>query len=223
MNKLNDFELISAYIDNQLSKEQTTEVEARLQSDAEFAALLADFQQADLKYMQSLDIGLQGEVPESILQKLNAPKKKPLALHYGLAASLLAVALLFTTTFSFQSEDATKHWVHQALDSQPSNQWIQFEEGTGLWIALSFQHQDGRLCRDYIFQQGDNAQRLIACKGQQWGIEIQTETSPLSTTQGYRPANGEEQPEVEIFLDKHIQGAPFDAVQEQKAILQGWH
>ncbi len=84
-------------------------------------------------------------------------------------------------------------------------------------VMVTFRAHDGRICRSWSLA----AQSGIACRAsQRWQVTAAVAT-PVEDKSTYRMAASGD-PQLLTLIDGMIDGAPFDAAQEQQASRQGW-
>jgi hypothetical protein len=89
--------------------------------------------------------------------------------------------------------------------------------GSGPRIGLTFRDKSGTICRTFEEQ----ATSGLACReGGDWRIRSLFQ-SPDGQASDYRMASGQD-PQLMEAVEASIEGEPFDAEQERKAMEQGW-
>lgn len=114
-------ELIQAYLDGEATEAQTAEVERLRASDAEFAQLLADYQETQRRIQVVADYELAQYARAHLdLSLPDAPPPRTRPLWPWLAAAAAAILLLFLVSQWLQPRtDDPQYWVAQALEKYP--------------------------------------------------------------------------------------------------------
>ena len=222
----NDEELVCAYLDNQLTASEKAEFEKRLEVENHLQALLIQFKQADQTYIQADEAQIQSPMPEHILSLLQPakPKSQSVFRRWPIAASVAAIAIT-TALLTIQSNDTDSELAKfNALDTSPSSEliWLDEKQQTSMLISLSFQHNNGQYCREFLLDTQGQATRQIACKDQQWKIEVTAPAASLRQNEAYMPAGEVQNNKIEDFLNQSMQGDGLDQNQEQELISRKW-
>ncbi|MFT5707118.1 MAG: hypothetical protein ACJA2G_000024 [Cognaticolwellia sp.] len=244
--KISD-EMLSAFIDAELSESAMEEIRCALESDDDLVMRLADLAQADhwvaensaiidntpmadnlLPLAQSIDTKIaQGKTAESAknVVSLSAWKNfnKSLQKSYALAAG---VAMLFgvgtvTLMQSQQASTVITADITQVLNQQRSGEVSSIAQGDKITANLSFTNRAGDYCRQFQRVSEQTASVNIACKENgQWQLKITEKVKLTENTQSYRAASNQAQ--LDSAIDAMINGAAMDSAQEQWAIANNW-
>lgn len=236
-------EQLSAFLDHELPEHEMEHVRLALLEDASLADRLAALACVDLLVREQLETinqlpldipaltaskvaspiapfdGAQPEDVASTTQTTNVVTLKPSrsVWQYAMAASvLLGVGLLSLSQWRQTEQPLLAHLATGLSGEQFSN-----AEGQQLTLQLSFQHQDGRLCRQYRWsepQAGKTEERIACTRGQDW----QTIASANVTASGtdYQTASAEHP--LDEQLSEMLQGALLSHEEEQQLIKNHW-
>lgn len=146
---------------------------------------------------------------------------------YAMAASLVAalgLALVFNTQSNLTSLPGNDALVSAALDAQTSgDDWLRLEDGRDIQPVLSFAHEDGNWCREYLLRGGEADWRAVACREDgRWQTQAASLESYLESTDAYRPAGVNDSAPVAIFISQHAADIALDLNQESALINKNW-
>lgn len=230
MNESDD-QLISAYLDGELNETERKTVEDRLIQDDEFASRFAQFSDNDeaiAKHYAEID---NTPVPELIMSMLEPAEKTVQeapenvvsmaswrkASWLPLAASFVLVALVVPVYFSL-TQDASLSLV-SALENELSGQKLMLDSGQEMQLSMSFNDNQGNLCREYFVSEESSAQHVVSCKiDGQWEAQV-ADSMALNPGQVFQPASGELSEEVENWLDANMGSDPLTPQQEQQRLV----
>ena len=241
-----DIEILSRYIDGELPANDSRALEARLHDDADLRAQLVKLE--ELNPLLSDALSERGSIPETVLGLLDQQPAQAAAdtgnvvsfpsrgaaaavnsqprWGFAMAASLAAaVALsLVLSTDKSPSLPGNDALVSQGLDQQASgSDWAALGDGRELQPVLTFPHEDGRWCREYLLRGGDADWRAVACReGDRWVTQAAGLESFLDSTEAYRPAGAADSASVAVFIRQNA-GDIALGLSEEKALLDnGW-
>jgi len=245
-----DLESLSRYVDGELPADESRELEARLRENEALRSALVQFEELNHRLTDMLSE--RDAVPESVTALLAGTPVDNGATHkdnvlafpgtsnagavaqrprwaYAMAASLtaaVALSLVFsdntpTSDGSLPGNDAI---VSAALDSQPSSvDWNTLEDGREFQAVLSFPHEDGRWCREYLLRGGEADWRAVACRSEdRWVTQAAGLESFLDSTDAYRPAGAGDNATVAVFISQHAADIALGADEEQTLIASDW-
>lgn len=244
--KISD-EMLSAFIDAELSEAAMEEIRCALESDDDLVMRLADLAQADhwvaenaavidntpmadnlLPLAQRIDKKIaQGKTAEpagnvvslSAWKNFNKSLQKPYALAAGVAM-LFGVGTV-TLMQSQQASTAITAGITQVLDQQRSGEISSIAQGDKITANLSFTNRAGDYCRQFQHVSEQTASVNIACKENgQWQLKITEKLKLTENTQNYRAASNQAQ--LDSAIDAMINGPAMDSAQEQRAIANNW-
>ncbi|MFK7829481.1 MAG: anti-sigma factor [Congregibacter sp.] len=243
-----DINLLSQYIDGELAAPESRALEARLHEESALQSVLVRMQELNQRLRDSLTE--RADIPEQITEMLKPEPKSPLEetgaivlnfpggviparrvesprWAYALAASLVAaVALVLinngnTPQNSLWDDSAL---VAAALDQTASgSEWTTLSDGRKIQPVLTFPHEDGNWCREYLLRGADADWRAVACKqGESWVTQAAGLESYLETADAYRPAGSNDAAPVAVFISQHAAGIALGLEQESKLIQSNW-
>ena len=233
--------LISAYLDNELSGEERAHVESKLIQDTKFAQRFKQHEQLNIaieaRYSHIDDTPVSAELKvlladtqqrdtlasASIVGHSIAHKKKPFKMVINkflpLAAAIATVALIFPLIVD--KIDTSKVQLTEALDTKLSGQEIQLANASVMTIIMTFENKQSQLCREYVIREDiniSNSKQVISCKiDQQWQQVIAAEYTVVNSD-GFQPASSNSSPEIESWLDVHMDGEVYSLEQEETLI-----
>jgi hypothetical protein len=114
--------------------------------------------------------------------------------------------------------------VSTALDSTLSGgDWLELGDGRELRAVLTFPHDEGHWCREYLLRGGEGDWRAVACReGDRWVTKAAGLESYLEVTEGYRPAGSGDAEPVAVFITQHAAGIALGGDQERALIAGNW-
>jgi hypothetical protein len=151
----------------------------------------------------------------------------------ALAASLVAgVGLLLIGDFSSPPPAAllpgNDSLLSAALDRESSGErWVALNDGRELRPVLTFAHEDGRWCREYLLRGETGVEnsdwRAVACKNEdRWVTQAAGLESFLETTDAYRAAGSGDAVPVATFITQHAADIALGRDEERRLIESGW-
>ncbi|GAB3321924.1 hypothetical protein [Haliea atlantica] len=233
-----DFQQLSAYVDGELHGVQRQQLEARLAAEPALAATLAALreQQAQLRApFQGAGEAVPAHV-RALLEKGNNVVSLPTRrggywqgrpLHrLAVAASLLAAVGLLALP-RWQAGSDSEALLSLALETLPSRAtgWHELEDGQRIRPMLSFPHQNGQWCREYLLDAGDAHTHGIACReagAHQWQTTFSVAWEPSDESNAYRPASAHDHRDVAAWIDAHAADIALGASQEAELIANQW-
>jgi len=223
-----DYQLLSQYIDGELSQEQRVSLKHRLLAEPELNRALTKMQAINAAVVDALAIPGAAIVPEHI-SALVQPSNRALKHRWplALAASVVAAAVLvLTPNWQNTGDSYTDAVLSAALENTPSSasDWEQLGDGRQLRPVLSFQTDNGTWCREFLHVDQGLASRGVACRetGQWRTMIIASNTLPTEGADQYRPAGANAAASVAEFMDQHGAGVALSASDEAAVIQQGW-
>ncbi len=112
--------------------------------------------------------------------------------------------------------------VSDALNRQASGDgWARLEDGRELQPVLTFPHQDGSWCREYLLRGGSSDWRAVACReGERWVTQAAGLESYIDSGNAYRPAGSGDAAPVAVFISQHAADIALDRDAEGELIEQ---
>lgn len=101
--------------------------------------------------------------------------------------------------------------------------WYTLGDGRELQTVLTFPHDDGRWCREFLLRGGDADLRAVACRTEgQWITQAAGLESYLEAADAYRPAGATDAEPVAGFISQHAADIALGLNEEQQLIGNGW-
>ncbi|MBT1450092.1 hypothetical protein KJ365_04310 [Glaciecola sp. XM2] len=230
MNK-SDIEMLSAYLDNELSEAERSHFEERLATDEVLAEAFTKYSENDQVYREAFSAIDETPVPDSILSLISESEKDVLLSNQHnvvelkkwrrvkwlpIAASFLIIALSLPVLFNMNEPDSPS--VASVLDSQLSGQKVEIAATTNLELVMSFIDQQGHLCREYVLSQSNSVEQKIACKiDGMWQTQISDTLYNLGGNH-YQVASSGGSDKIENWLDLNMSGIPLSTRAEEAAL-----
>ncbi len=242
--KIEDQELLSQYLDNELSTEQSIALKQRLLAEPELNAHLQKLKQVDRSVNSAFTMEDEG-MPEAFaeLLQLDPEEEKPPVSEVGTPAKYAgkqdtkpgtskngaqiwylpvaaSVAFVFIiATYLMPGGDNPNAAFDAALNSSVAMQPTQLADETKFVVFQSFLNRQGQPCREYMLQSSNAQTHGVACKqGSAWQVLLESESTVHSD--GYLPAS-EEDSEITSYLAEQVQQVLTDS-EEQERINNGW-
>lgn len=243
-----DMELLSQYIDGELGAPESRALEARLHEDSSLQSVMLRMQ--ELNHRLSDMLNEDASIPEHISEALKPAPKSPLEetgaivlnfpggkipsrtastprWAYALAATLLAafaVVLVNDNTSSRNTPWDNNALVSTALDKAPSgSDWSSLADGSEIQPVLTFPHDDGRWCREYLLRSSEADWRAVSCREEgRWVTQAAGLESYLETSDAYRAAGASDSAPVAVFISQHAADIALGREQETVLIQQRW-
>ncbi|HDZ55585.1 MAG TPA: hypothetical protein ENI17_05325 [Pseudomonas xinjiangensis] len=235
---IND-EILSAFLDNELTSMQMDHVRQRLAEDESLALRLSEMAMVDQRVSQHYDAINHLPVPDRILALLEEPgtsaaKGRVLAfparprLMQALqqhAAAVAGVCLLagFVLAQLLPSAGENSQWnaIADVLDSKGSGQRWPAANGQELQPRLTFANHAGQYCRQYQLSGPAGSSENIACRTDQgWVLQAMVPTQSVREGGSYRTASGGSV--LDPALDLMIAQSPVSLDQEAELIDKSW-
>ncbi|TWX52256.1 hypothetical protein [Colwellia hornerae] len=241
-----DNEILSAFLDAELSEQAMEEVRCALETDDDLVMRLADLSQVDhwvgenaaiidrtaipdglLLLAQSLDKHIaenkENQAPEKVVslsrwKNVNQSIKK----HYALAAGISMIFGVGTITLMQSAQStAITAGISQVLNQAKSGEISTTDQGDKVTANLSFTNHAGNYCRQFQHINTQAASINIACKeNHQWQLKITKNIAFSENMESYRVASNKAQ--LDSAIDEMIKGQAMDSAQEQRAIINNW-
>jgi len=245
-----DIEVLSRYLDGELPPPESRELEARLAGDSALRSALVRLEELNHRLRDALSeratipanvstlledaseptLPQESQRADNVLrfpgrrpgQPAQTPGRWPLALAASLVMAV-GVGLVLTGGDDVgPGLPGNDRLVSAALDAQASGSgWAELGDGRAIQPILTFPHQDGRWCREYLLRD-DADWRAVACRvGGRWVTQAAGLESYLDTGSAYRPAGSGDAAPVAVFINKNAADIAlgFDA---EQALLATW-
>jgi hypothetical protein len=246
---MDDFELISAYLDDALTPEVRVDLEARIAREPALAAIIAEVRASDALLRAAFDGPMHQPVPQRFLDLLQAEPQLANVVQMadytqvpksaandnskrwrwlgGAVAASLAVALIISSPFSGSGGDARigdMTAFNTSLDKTPSATAATLSNGRKLTPQFTFASRDGGYCRQFTVSDAADADDGLACRANgQWRIKVLTRgAKPVATDNGYETAGGSANEKLDAVVAQLRAGDPMDTANEQALIHRDW-
>ena len=219
-----DYELISAYLDDELDPQGRAKVEEKLMNDNEFAQVFATFDQQNAHIKQTFAAIDDKPVPDA-LQALLTPEEPSAEVQSNvvrpqvsawkrwmpLAASVAIAAVI--SPIIFQQQGDGKMTLAQALETVQSGEILPLDGDEKLYFSMSFENNQGDWCREYFLASGTAEKHIVACQeASSWRTMIEVD-APFPDPNVYSPASGGSEA-VDAWLDDNMASDSLSKEQE---------
>ncbi len=237
-----DIEILSTYMDGELSSVDAEIVEQRLKHDANFRKLLQMLRKQDLYLRASINsidkVPLKPELERLLgssnfgssdkvvsMFKYRLKRLSALGISISAAALLLVAAYVGFNNYPAQSPEnivQTPIQLDSALSILVSGRSISVN-GETYSENLAFERQDGVLCKHYTRTQGETVNEGVACfEGKVWLNPIAELSLPAKPAKEmYTPA-GNTESSISQYIENQIQGTALSA-EEENAKMRALH
>jgi len=230
--KKSDSEIISAFLDNELSEPEVAIFKKRLQEDALFANEFAKYSENDLALKQHVSLIDNVPVPDSIMNLLRDAEQNTPASNsnivqlaswrdpkwLSLAASFLIVTLLAPVVWYSSNEDSPS--LANILSSEVSGQSIALDSNTQVVLVMSFQDRQGNFCREYRLSKSTGNEQAVACNvNGKWETQV-SDSIQVASSQTYQTASSASSEKIERWLDENMDDIPFSTHMERKNLAK---
>jgi hypothetical protein len=238
-------EQLSAFLDGELSAQDTDALSQEIERDARLAARMERIGSANAAYIDAVGQIDRAPIKTALKAAIEAPPAakviafRPRSLtafvaeHRAIAASLLCAAAVWgvmsTTSGSPSNPFApgqdgvimANSPLHHLLETASTGQ-VSTIDGIKAAPRLTFAAEDGSFCRQFDVVTDEGASAAIACRKESgWRTEIVA--FGLSRPTGeFQTASAARSPVLESFLDTHMSGAPMNAEEETRLLQNGW-
>lgn len=248
---MTDEELLSAYADGELSEDERTAFELRLQNEPALAEALTRLRAADTLLRQGVPapaidddlLARLGLVDRQVSPLASAevvqlsrkpqaandrgppyrlPARWAWAVGGALAAGLALMVMVRTDDSPGSSLDRTAAF-QSAMTELPSSAMARIADGATVSPVLSFPQQDGGFCREFVVR-GPDATRGIACQqGGRWAVLATVPlTEQADESTEIVTAGGASTAELDRVFMERRGGDPLSADGERTAIARDW-
>lgn len=208
-----NFDLLSQYVDGELSQQQALQVKQRLLSEPELNAQFRELQ-AFQENVRSVIPGFENEPMNDKLASLLAldsnesnDKVQYLAVNsdwkfnLSLAASIMLVAVIGIFVLNSNDQSQTGLQFQDTLfSSLESNQSWSSNDGLELMIVQSYLDESDALCREYFARDAEHSEHGISCfNSGSWDKQV-FELKFSQSSGHYVTASANDEGGVEAFL-----------------------
>lgn len=231
-----DYELLSQYLDGELSAAATSQLQQRLATERGLQGLLERLQASDASLKSAFERPALSAVPPHIVDLVQPPAspviiplphRRTAQWGFALAASL-AVAVCGTLLSQWGGNGAqmtVDASLAQALEHTPSSgtAWQALPDGRQVRSVLSFQSHSGDWCREYIVASEQGNQHGVACRtAGDWSNTALAAVATVMDAGDYRPAGAANPDEIADFINAQAADIPLSAEQETQLIDRNW-
>jgi hypothetical protein len=234
-----DYELLSQYLDQELSESATHALTQRLAAEPQLRDTLKRLQQMD-KQLKTTFSGPEVEAvpPQVVAMVADAqpriiplPHRRTASWGFALAASLVVAtsALLVTqwqqTTDSPATTPLADAGLSRALEQFRSSgdDWNALPDGRQFRSVLSFRSNSGHWCREYWLATGQGNWHAVACRDNQgWVNKVQVGAELAGASTEYRPAGSGDSGQIADFMATHATDIALSSKQEAELISRQW-
>lgn len=231
-----DFQLLSTYVDGELHGLPKQQLEARLATEPALVETLAALREQQMQMRAPLEQA--GDAVPAHVRALLEPETNVISLssrrggrgralpRLAVAASLVA-AIGLVALPRWQANPDSAQMLSLALESLPSRAsgWHVLDDGQRIRPMLSFPHQNGQWCREYLLESAEHRSHGVACRDaqtQQWQTTFDVAWEPADESSAYRPASAHDQGDVAAWVDAHAADIPLGASEEAALIAGQW-
>jgi len=232
-----DEELLSQYLDGELSAPESLQLEQRLAAEPELRSVLEKMQAINVTLQNTFNTARSRTVPGRIIQMLNTSRSRAPVLTLGtrahrsgwgfaLAASIMAASGLLLLQGTGQADRPVADvLLAQVLDKAPSRGegWEMLADGRQVRPVLSYARTGGGWCREYLLSDQTGIWHGVSCLDQgRWVTEVLGAQSPAGSTNEYRTASATDTNQIAIFMEEHAADIALSAEREEELIATGW-
>jgi len=247
---ISDDALLSSYLDGELHADKASELERRLENDADLRSRLDAMRAADDATRQLFDAIDDAPIPDAVLQMLAGEQhgrdnvvaiplcglgrffQAPVAIaaSVALAVGFMVSELVqqpYDTTSPIESLGARliqpESDLHRMLENDLSGQVENLAGNARGQVLLTFKEQSGTYCRQLRVDTADESAHGVACRHDgTWQIEALAYTDPTPGGQ-FQPAASAIPFNITATIDNLIgPGNPLEIDQEKQAISTRW-
>lgn len=235
-----DFQLLSAYLDGELDGVQKSSLETRLAKETRLAETLSALQAQQVGLHRALAGTAEADsIPARVRALLEAENnvvaftpRRGTGWHnrtlprLAVAASLVAAIGLLALPRWQNTQDFQTRF-SSAMDSLPSRAsgWYSLDDGSRLRPLLSFPHQNGQWCREYLLADEQQYRHGVACRDtntQHWQAAFSVAYQPTDESSAYRPASAHDQDKIAKWIDTNAADIALGAAAETTLIENQW-
>ena len=232
-----DYELLSQYLDGELSANARQSLEQRLAAEPKLRASLQRLQALDDTLKSAFSDPAIERAPAGVVallerrgaQVVTLPRKRAASWGFALAASLVvAVSALLIPRWGADITPSGQAMIDpqlaRVLEQVPSSgdRWAALPDGREVRPILSFQRHNGHWCREFMLA-GNGSWRGVACRSEGgWVSELLVSEQLAGSSSDYRPAGANDSGRVAQYMRIHATDIALDAEQEAALIANSW-
>ena len=240
-------EQISAFLDGELNQVDADALARAVESDTALAARVERLESATRAYVLAVSEIDRHPMPGAVEAILAAPpagrvipfRAKAIGAfvseHRAIAASLICLAVAWGAYFGPLGQSKTdpaefgaggvllaSSPLHRALENDESSTVVHVAANETVTPRLTFASSDGGFCRQFDVSSPSGTTSSIACREDgKWRAQV-TVFGKAGANGDYQTASGNKSPALEVFIDRHISGAPLSAIEERRLLSHGW-
>lgn len=228
-----DYQLLSQYLDHELSLPANRELEQRLTTEPQLQAALQQLQATDerlkstfaaeeLKNVPSRIVAMLEKAPSNVV---SMPQRRVANWGFALAASLVVATSAVLLSQQEQGIAGADPLLAASLEQASSrgDGWDTLEDGRQFRSVLSFHSNNGHWCREYLLSAEQAGWHGVACrKNGHWAHEVQVAATLTDSSAQYRPAGASESTQIADFIDRNAADIALDSDQEAALIARQW-
>ncbi len=228
-----------AWLDGELDGAEAAAMAARVEADAELAALAEQHRAMQARMKTAFDAVADSPLPDRLvraatpadsgvvdLAERRERRRRPLRFgglpQWALIAATLTLGIFVGTLVPGQSDSPVqlrdgRMYAASSLDRALNTELASAPSGNAVRIALTFRDSSGAICRSF---NGPAAAGLACREARRWRVRG---LFPAGEGQGgdYRMAAGMD-PNLAVLVGSTMAGEPMDAAQEREAKVRGW-
>jgi hypothetical protein len=228
-------ELLSRFLDGDLTAGEQADLEEKLANDAGLRARLESFKHQDDLIKASFR-ARSTTVSPILVARLQKDDKQPAPSHWqgrtagiGLAASV--VLAITVGLFGLQAGPGSENGFEmdsslaQALSQTPSRAegWDALDDDRNFRAVLTFPAASGNWCREFMVARSEDHWRGVACRHDgSWVTQVMAREVFLEESDGYRTASAADVDQVSRFIDAEATDVALSAGQEAAVIDANW-
>lgn len=228
-----DIQLLSAYLDDELSPTIAATIEQRLRREPALRALFQALQLQHRECLREFNAIDSVPLPDKLNKVLMEPEpssqksgssffeKLGLSLSFlaapqivSVCAMLIGIIGVFTLTQNREhspelSAVNSSPELYNALDKLVAGETIHAND-MSVYEVLAFRHVNGSLCKHYVLTAERQFHGIACFSDARWQSEVYVANSRTQQTEGgslYKPADGAADKSIDTFIEANISGA----------------
>ena len=235
---MQDDELLSQYLDGELTGPARLALRKRLLAEPQLRARFDRLQAVNEQVKKAFDVPCADRVPAPVVQLLKGATTRPDTAgpgrrHYSsrrlaLAAALVVAAgLLLTADWRQPAAPGADAMLAGVLERAASRAqgWDVLADGRQVRVLLSFPGKSGNWCREYLVSELRDTRHGVACRrGGQWHTAVLDAAQPLpaNDSENYRPAGSDSADAVASYINEHAADIALSLQEEARLIARQW-